>query len=148
MKSNSRMIATLVGFSIAAIYFIATIFLFNKLEILHIFPVFAGEDDFSIRRLSSFSVLILGFVLIGWLLSKKLKYGVKMCWLSLSGMIFSSIIFGVLIALFKSNLIAICDRDTANIGVLLYYIAFVFLNLLGFFLGSLVKSKEAEKGNI
>ncbi len=130
------MVAALFGFSVTAIYLTSVIYSYNMLGILHVFPVFAGEDDFSIRRLNSFSVLIPSFVLISWMLSRKFKQGLNACLLSLSGMAISSIIFGIFIELLKSNLYAISERNSANVGVLLYFIVFVVLNLLGFYLGS------------
>ncbi len=141
MKLSNKVVPVLGGLGISALYFIAVLFLYDELNILHVFPIFAGEDDFSIRRLGTFSILIPSFIIIGWLLGVKIASKGQIPLQNLFGMFLSSIAFGFLVFLFKDKLSAIDERDLVNKGVLFYFLIFVLLNFCGYLLPNLLTRK-------
>ena len=129
MKSNKVFTQSLLGILASTMYFCIVIFLYYAANILHVFPVFAGEDDFSVRRWIFFYTLVPSIVIFGFFLKSKRKFKE-----SVIGMLLSSILYGGLIFVFKKYFLEIDDRDLANLGVFIYFLSFILFNVLGLFL--------------
>lgn len=129
MKSNNVFTRFLLGLLISVAYFCAIITLYYAAGVLHIFPVFAGEDDFSVRRMIVLFVFTPSVFVFGYFLGDR-----KKCKSSIIGMLFSSVFYGVLAFFLKDYFLGINDRDMANWGVFVYFFTFMLVNLFGLYL--------------
>ena len=142
MKLSDKIIALTFGLIMSLMYFIFVLFLYHELGILNVFPLFAGEDDFSVRRLISFSILIPSFIIVGYFFGKSIRRGKKSLLRNLVGMFLLSLLFGVLVNITKDKLSMLNDRDLANLGVLFYFLTFVLCNFFGYYLSEVIKNNR------
>ena len=133
MKSRINYVHSLYGLVLSVSYFAVVLFMYSEFDVLHVFPVFAGEDDFLIRRQYSSSILVPSVIVFGVLFGSRITSDKQLPKERVFYMLLSSVLFGVTVFGLKDSISSIDERDYANVGVFFYFLILSLFNFFAFF---------------
>ena len=130
-----RTVAVLFGGFAAAGGAILFATLADRLGIAPSFPVFAGEDDFTLRISYFLFIGLPGFLLLGaWIGWTSLTSPRQAAWMALGCTIGTVLAFAVPPAL-ASQINTLSTRDAANRAVWMFFLAWVLCSAVGAMIG-------------
>ena len=140
-----RAIYSIALFGIAGVIgCLAVVFLTNTLAISPRFPVFAGEDDFSLRILYFMLIAIPGFLLVGGWIGFVFSSSKRKAGLMLAGAVLGTCGAFVLFRLVPSISSNLSTRDSANRAVMTFLLVWVGSSFLGSWIFRLIDTVPKE----